>query len=882
MNFVENSRFFVGYPPYSFPVFVEEEAMQVGCEVEKPRLTLADVLVSIERGELTLRDVPVEFFYDRSVVLFAVQHDGFNLQYASEEFRDDWGVVAAAVQQTWIALRYASPRLRGDRVIVAIGVKQDCLALLQASPELQKDREIILTAIRYGRLSLHFVPKEFLHDRGVVMAAIERDGLELRFVPQPLRCDLEIIQLALRKNFQPFVYIRDPKIILFLMQEKPEVFQYVEDPLIALAIVGVDGRFLRYGSREIRSNLEVALLAVQNHWMAFYYVSEDVRRNSKVISAAMSYHPETFQGTPDELSFHRRWILKAIETNPRMLYFVSHLEIVLEVVRKDWKIARYINQDLFRDQQFAFSLLDQDQRILQYIKDRNTVLLYMQEDPTAYCFVSEHLKKDEEIAMCVLYNDYYAFEYVPSELWKKREVVLAFLSDLVSFWEERALHEQVQALLLPILQTTSDREIAFKAIEGTLGWAFQHLSAAFRGDRAIALFAVRTNPEAFLHVSQELSQDPLLISCANGESFEGTFRVGYADVVNKPRETLAGLWERIEADACFPFIQYTHSLGFDAGGLTRDLVARLLKTFFDLNAPIFPGRQQDEKFIPQLYEISSLSYLEQAAFYRAIGAIFAFALINYQGLRTGMHFHEIVFSMIYSITQEEMQYLRFMGEEEGFPEDLYNKLLKIYLKDQYPLVFVSPFEDQRWVDRAVDEFVDRGNIPEALEKEYEGMSIVDKKTEFLRDFRIYHTIVAVLYMVKSMSRYATEGQWNALKGASPLELQERIEGSLSRQQILDALRWDAADQQTRQWLIYWIETASFEQLERFVFVMTGAFSLGTTQRLHIHLYAEDQQLPSFRACTFTMNLPKGYADYPTFKAKLELSLAEGGEGFQFS
>ncbi|HAB99484.1 MAG TPA: hypothetical protein DCE71_06660, partial [Parachlamydiales bacterium] len=170
---------------------------------------------------------------------------------------------------------------------------------------------------------------------------------------------------------------------------------------------------------------------------------------------------------------------------------------------------------------------------------------------------------------------------------------------------------------------------------------------------------------------------------------------------------------------------------------------------------------------------------------------------------------------------------------------------------------------------------------EALEREYEEAAIDDKKNEFLMDFRVHHTLMAALVIMQSMSCYLPEGQWHQLKGDFPNQLQTHIEGSLSKQQVLDALEWDAADEKTKRWLVEWIHQATDEGFEQFVFAMTGAFSLAPGQRLHIHLYSEDQALPSFRTCTFTMNLPKAYLDFPTFKAKLECSLLEGGKRFQF-
>ncbi len=907
MNNINGGHFFVGYVPYGFPPFQEERVnddASLDCEAENLFSPLNSILVALERGEITLQEVPSEFRTDPAVVLFAVRQDGLNLQYAPVKLRDDRAIVMAAVQQTWLAFRYASPRLRGDRVVALIAIRQDSLALVQASKELQKDREMILTGIEYGRLSLQFVPEESLYDKVIVLAALQRNGLELRSVPEPLCHDLEVVLTAIRNDLNALKYIKNPEIILWLMEENPEVFEYVENPEIVLTIVSKNGLFLHYASERFRGDLvtvlaavqqnglalcyaslelrgyfQVGLLAVQNHWKAYLYLSPELQRNAEIILSAMSQHPVGLQIASEEILSYKKWMLNEISRTPRLLFFVSDQQIILEAVMNDWRAAKYIDQELFQDQAFAFRLIDEEQRILRYIKDREIILEYVRQVPSSYGLLSKKFLGDREIAISALKNDNYVFEYVPLELWKDREVVLAFLLDLSEFWESGGLQEEIKAILIPILQNTTDRDIALTAIKETLGWAFWHLSVSLRNDRDIVLSAVRSDPEIFLFLSEELSQDPDVIAAANGDSFEGTFRIAYDDVSEHPIETLLHLLERIQADFFFPSIQYMNSPGIDAGGLSRDLISRLFKALFDCSCPALPVRRQGNKCIFQLSESSS--YSEQMASYRAIGAIFAFALRDHQSLCVGMHFHEVLFSMIHSITQEEMNELRLLGEDAPFPSAIYNKLLKIYLQSQYPTVFGFPSESWEEIHQAINEFVDKGQIPEALEKEYEGTAIYDKKNEFLMDFRVHHTLLAALVTIGSMSRYLPDENWHELKGESPIQLQKHIEGFLSKQQVLESLQWDAVHEDTQRWLIEWIDQITHEQLEQFVFAMTGSFSLAPGQKLHIHLYLEGQELPSFSTCTFTMNLPKSYPDFPTFKAKLECSLSEGGKRFQF-
>jgi hypothetical protein len=131
-----------------------------------------------------------------------------------------------------------------------------------------------------------------------------------------------------------------------------------------------------------------------------------------------------------------------------------------------------------------------------------------------------------------------------------------------------------------------------------------------------------------------------------------------------------------------------------------------------------------------------------------------------------------------------------------------------------------------------------------------------------------------------MSRFGNLNGWEESKGVSPEVLQEKIQGSLSKQQVLDALDWDAEDEKTQKFLTDWIQGATDEQLEKFVSAISGSSTLAANQKLKVHLYPESENLPTFHSCNFTIDLPRQYPDYEIFKAKLEESLANA-VGFQF-
>ena len=83
-------------------------------------------------------------FYNREIVMIAVQNDGCELEYASDELKNDREIVMIAVQKNGCALEYASDELKNDREIVMTAIQNEVYvsALSYASDELKSDPEL--------------------------------------------------------------------------------------------------------------------------------------------------------------------------------------------------------------------------------------------------------------------------------------------------------------------------------------------------------------------------------------------------------------------------------------------------------------------------------------------------------------------------------------------------------------------------------------------------------------------------------------------------------------------------------------------------------------------------------------------------------------------
>jgi|GEM_PF-4825316 hypothetical protein len=360
------------------------------------------------------------------------------------------------------------------------------------------------------------------------------------------------------------------------------------------------------------------------------------------------------------------------------------------------------------------------------------------------------------------------------------------------------------------------------------------------------------------------------------------------EMAQYPKTNLLELLFLIDFLNYFPKIKYVDSLGNDGGGLTRDFITKLFEALCNESSRYsLLMKSENDRLIPQLKNAASISraeQLEELRSYQAIGAIFAFALQDYQSIRIGTHFHEVLFQMIHVLTESEIDSLPLDLDEflhlDRILKPIYHKLLIIYLRTQYPHTFGFPDITDSEINEAINQFVENGKIPQALQELYEGQDVPDIKADFLKDYQINNTIAATLVIAKSMRYYSKKDPWDIIKTDSPATLEKQIQGSFHKQEILAALRWDAEHEVTQKFLKDWVDAATDAQLERFLCAMTGSSTLSSNRQLYIHLFDNKSFLPTFSVCTFTMNLPKNYPNYAVFKEKLEKSLAHA-EGFQF-
>ncbi len=158
---------------------------------------------------------------------------------------------------------------------------------------------------------------------------------------------------------------------------------------------------------------------------------------------------------------------------------------------------------------------------------------------------------------------------------------------------------------------------------------------------------------------------------------------------------------------------------------------------------------------------------------------------------------------------------------------------------------------------------------------------IEVDDEFLTDYNIKEIVLAILIMAKSMCD-AAPNQWDLIRTEPIDAMKRKIEGSLSTEEVLNAIHFAPEENTTFKYLKKWLKKCNEEKLAKFVEVLTGSSAIVEGKKLNVRPNAPENKetLPTFHTCSYQMDLPTTYDHYEKFKEKMDLSLSEALIGYQ--
>jgi len=312
-----------------------------------------------------------------------------------------------------------------------------------------------------------------------------------------------------------------------------------------------------------------------------------------------------------------------------------------------------------------------------------------------------------------------------------------------------------------------------------------------------------------------------------------------------------------------PQIHYQNSEGIDAGGLTRDFLTRLFTAITNTGQLVTsPDLEKGTVRFRMLEEAEGITKEKLKDAFNAIGTLFSHALHG-KSFTIGTRFSESVF--------EVMPALLKCDESPSMPSDLlqpqYREALIIYLQKEYSQHFNE--------NCSAAEFVDGSKMPEGFDE--------DLKKDLLDD--VTNELFATSLVTRGMKdQLRSLGMSiDEIKALTAKELSDRIQGTLSHDQVLSALNFDGASSDLKDNMEAWIRGLSSDELKKFIWGMTGSEALHSDTRLDIKVDAnlDKASLPTYHTCFKSVDIP-AYSTKEDLAAKLEASLAHLNpeEGFQ--
>jgi hypothetical protein len=264
---------------------------------------------------------------DSSIIIDAINNNGFLLEYAPEKIRDNKEVVLASVLTNGSYLQHATDNLRDDKEVVLAAVKNSGPSLLYASKRLQLDKDVQDNFVKYFEYEVEIIneleskgrkysDEEFWEDIHQQFNIIYNEILSLFSVKNcnHLKDDLIFVQrifvIVSKCNSDPNVVFRfaskrlleskdffleilvDSRFEFFSFSfltwsKLPSSFWSDADCVLAALNHDISADSFNYAVKELKSDREFVLKAVDIMGSALEHVSPELKADKEIVVRAV-------------------------------------------------------------------------------------------------------------------------------------------------------------------------------------------------------------------------------------------------------------------------------------------------------------------------------------------------------------------------------------------------------------------------------------------------------------------------------------------------------------------------------------------------------------------------------------------------------------------
>lgn len=272
-----------------------------------------------------------------------------------------------------------------------------------ASNKILKDKEFLLDIIMMEPYTYQYLTDDLLKDEKLFCMAVEGWPEAMLFADESLKSN--------------------KKLIISLLNEQPLIYKYLGEKLLNdktiikkvfnnIYVNSEEFEFLKFNSKTL-SDKDIVKLLLKNDLNIFSNLSYDLRNDVEIWKLAISNKNNS-----------NGMIIKNAGIN-----IANNKDFVLEVIEKDFKNFRYLNEEMKKEEDVWVSILKNENTLLelavapQNILESKKVLLSIingksKSNNIFFHKFSDDLKKDKDIVEALLKNNRYTqLNFIPNEYY---------------------------------------------------------------------------------------------------------------------------------------------------------------------------------------------------------------------------------------------------------------------------------------------------------------------------------------------------------------------------------------------------------------------------------------------------------------------------------
>lgn len=313
-------------------------------------------------------------------------------------------------------------------------------------------------------------------------------------------------------------------------------------------------------------------------------------------------------------------------------------------------------------------------------------------------------------------------------------------------------------------------------------------------------------------------------------------------------------------------VNFEGERGQDEGGLGRQFVSQL---FSEIGNQFKFQLCDNGLYRPQLRENSEGNFppltSSEKETYRSLGWLMMFCLNAHKKMEypIGMLFDQGVFTAITHMDANDLQkefdeidfsdpaifdcmFALYKNINRSIEDDV-KKVERIekYLKPEADTTSLVEFYQSVMIEPSIkelkfnDEATKRTFLQNAIKK-------------YIVDNQLKPALAPLFEMAKGMQKspFGYPVDFSAVQRMNPVEFSQRLQGTVSKQDILNKLNYEYIPQNIQSWLNKWIDQADDKKLEFFLFALSGSGALGNKATITV----KAENVVFFHTCFNTLDL----------------------------